>query len=101
MNRLWNGEEAGAAHVRVQCGAYPDPDVLPGPNEVLIELPSSGPAIHGVGCPEKRRQMVMAVLESWDPNWLRVSTIQIDEAIYGQDLYRGQKVGWLTYVSDR
>jgi hypothetical protein len=99
LGRLWNGSELEAAHVTIHCAAHNTE--FPGPNDILIELPDGGPAYERLQSSEKLREIVKATAEIWDPDWVRVSTYRIDEEIYGQQRYQGQKVGWLTYVSDR
>ncbi len=99
--RLWNGREESAAHISIQCGAYPDPNKMPGINDVLLELPRDGSASERVFYIDNMRKIISTVLECWDPDWIRVSTYKLDEMVYPQELYQGQQVGWLTYVSDR
>jgi len=98
LGRLWNGLEDGSAHVTVYCGLYANE--LPRPNRLFVELPSSGSNAPRVLQTEKLHEIVALIVRNWDPDWARVSTFRMDEAIYGQGHYQGQKAGWLTYVSD-
>jgi len=77
------------------CGAYPTVSTMPTPNECRI-VPVVDELLH-----ENNLRMVMrAVVDSWDPDWGRVSTFEMDKAINPQ-VYTGVDVGWLTYLSDR
>jgi len=98
---LWNGFEAGAAHVSFACGLYPDAALLPGPNYVLLEFPFKGEEADRILQPVKLSEISRAAAEIWDPDWIRVSNYEMDKIIHPEGRYKGQKVGWITYVSDR
>ncbi|MGH7981053.1 MAG: Imm52 family immunity protein [Limisphaerales bacterium] len=99
--RFWNGLDREAAHVSVHCGAYVDPAKMPGINEVGIQPPYVGAAADRLLQAEKLREIVTLLAEEWNPDWVRASTFQVDEILYPVRPYRGQRVGWLTYISAR
>ena len=101
LGRLWNGRDNESAHITINCGAYPDPKYSPSPNDVLVELPYEGPASLRLKDRTRLVNIIESIVTPWNPDWLRVSTYGVDESLYGQGRYAGQKVGWLTYVSDR
>jgi hypothetical protein len=80
---LWNGSdrEAGAGFY-VGCGKYPDPVLLPGPNECRIDFPHGGPVAERLLQLGKLSEVVSAVVTSWDPDWALVSTYAMDGTIY-------------------
>ncbi len=101
MMGLWNGLDGDSAiNVRFQVGAYPAVTAMPTPNECMIDLPYGGAAADRLLQEDKLRLMMRAVIESWDPDWARISTFQMHQAVYGEE-YRCVSVGWLTYLSDR
>lgn len=101
MIALWNGEDGSSAvNIRFQAGAYPAVAALPAVNECMIELPIGGPVADRLLREERLRSVLIAVVESWNPDWARVSTYQMRQAIYPQP-YQGIQIGWLTYLSDR
>ncbi len=98
---LWNGRDGDAgAGVSFACGQYPDATILPGPNQCCVDLPYGGGAAKRVLRLGKLKCVTAAVVGSWNPDWVRVSTYAMDQAVY-PSTYRGQMAGWLTYASDR
>lgn len=98
---LWNGQEGeSAGGVRFNCGAYPAVAAMPTPNECMVELPFGGSVADRLLQEEMLLSITETVVESWDPDWVRVSTFQMRQAVYPQP-YQGVEVGWLTYLSDR
>jgi hypothetical protein len=99
--RLWNGSFDTPAHVAFHCGAHPDPIYMPGVNSVRVEFPPLGPAAERTLQMNTLRHVMSAVVSVWDPDWARVSTYEMDQVVYPEAYYKGQKAGWLTYASDR
>jgi hypothetical protein len=98
---LWNGgEEGSAVGLRFHGGAYPAVPRMPNPNDCVIDLPYGGSAADYLLSKGKLRQITSAVVESWNPDWARVSTFHMRQSLY-PELYQGVEVGWLTYLSDR
>jgi hypothetical protein len=98
---FWNGREDEAARIFVQCGAFPDPQIMPGANTVWVDFPNEGNAANRILRPKKLQQVMKVVVESWDPDWARISTYKVEIEVYPENGYLGQMVGWLTYASDR
>jgi len=100
-SRLWNGSKNNCVFVFVQCGAYPNPQVLPSANCVWLDLPDDNLTTKWVARPQQLLEITNVVVKNWDPDWARISTNKIDAEIYRANPYRGQMVGWLTYISER
>jgi len=99
--QLWNGRKLDSAFVLIECGAYPNPRILPAANTVWIDLPNDGSALRRVLHPVKLRGITNVVVKNWDPDWARISTNKLDSEVYQVNGYLGQMAGWLTYISDR
>lgn len=99
---LRNISDEETVHVSVTCGAYPDPRILPAANDVWVRLPEDeGPWIARILQPAKLKEIVRITVEIWDPDWARISTGDLELAVYPENPYVGQRVGWFTYISDR
>jgi hypothetical protein len=97
----WNGlDDDSAVIAHFSCGSYPSVAALPNPNSCDIELPYAGSAADRLLREHKLRELMAVVVDSWDPDWARVSTYKMHKAV-NADEYRGISVGWLTYLSDR
>jgi hypothetical protein len=99
--RLWNDCKSGTVYLWIQCGAYPDPAILPGINALWLGFPSEERIRERILRSQTLIHLVNLVVKHWDPDWLRISTDKMDGAVHPQNPYIGQLVGWLTYVSDR
>jgi hypothetical protein len=98
---LWSGsEDDSAVGIRFHGGAYPAVPRMPNPNDGVVDLPYGGSAGERILEVNRLRQILSAVVEGWNPDWARVSTFHMREAIYPR-LYQGVEVGWLTFFSDR
>jgi len=101
---LWNGisdEEEGML-MDISCGAFPPTELLRAPNSVEIRFPLSGPLAKRLLCDEMLAKVVHAVVESWKPDWCRVTSNRVLEILMEDDGERPTfLVGWLTYLSRR
>lgn len=98
---VWNGSEGiRAATMLICCGAYPDPEFIPFPNELLMTLPYGDSNAHYEATHERLTDIVKAVVENWDPDWASISTEGMQTTVHAED-FVGHDVGWCTYMSDR
>jgi hypothetical protein len=98
---LWNGLNGynGGAGVYIHCGSYPDP-TMHEPNFCDIDFPYGGSALNRLLQVDKLCKIIDIMVTCWNPDWAWVSTYDIRGIIY-PGMYRGQAVGWLTYISNR
>jgi hypothetical protein len=95
--RLWNER----AHVFVQCGGFPDPRIMPGPNVAWVDFPNYGDAGERILQSNTLEKILNSVVSSWDPDWARISTNDLDSRVHPENPYIDQLVGWFTYISNR
>lgn len=92
---LWNGDLEHAAGLMVQCGAW-SPVVS---NRFVLDLPSDSDGVTELFLPETARDMLRAVINSWEPEWATWTSDALREV---QKAAPGAPVfGWMTYLSSR
>jgi hypothetical protein len=67
----------------------------------LAGLPGRGSRAGKRSAARETACIITVLVKSWDPDWVRITTAQVDSAVYPQQPYDGQRVGWLTYIADR
>jgi hypothetical protein len=98
---LWNGLDGDSdANVFFNCGAYPAVPAMPNPNSCEVWFPFGGPFGERLLRDQKLSELMGEIVHSWDPDWARVSTRDMDRAVHGAE-HRTVSVGRLTYFSDR
>jgi hypothetical protein len=98
---LWNGLDGDSdANVFFHCGAYPAVPAMPNPNWCEVWFPFGGSFGERLLREQKSSELMGEIVRSWDPDWARISTHEVDRAVHGGE-HRTVSVGWLTYLSDR
>jgi hypothetical protein len=98
---VWNGARAEETiRVDISCGAYPGVTGLPVPNRCLMDLPRGGRTAERILRVDKLREILTAVIMSWDAEWARVTSSEMFRLVPAEPsgLFM---VGWLYYLSDR
>ncbi|MGQ0743347.1 MAG: Imm52 family immunity protein [Acidimicrobiales bacterium] len=92
---LWNGNPSFPFSLWVSCAVAAGPRLG---NAFTLTLPNTRPFSEWIDWPQAR-ELLMAVVEAWDPEWASLTTHEWREV---QDPPPGTPIaGWVTYLSGR
>ena len=91
---LWNGQTEDGADFFVHCGSVTKvPGIL---NSFVLRLPALSASAERL-TPERARDLMVAIVNAWDPDWAVISSDALRDAQLQTPGW--PFVGWLTYFS--